>query len=177
MCRGDNLTTFICRMSRYCRSLNFLEPLGLGQVCNRTVTFHDSITLKCQWRNCDCCAVCIPHTVGYTITDSSVPSPFPPCVPVRPLWAPFAKFCLLVVHATDIFCELLSLLIGTLNSKFKCAKFAQFCLRVWVGDLGAHDDVVGVFLCADSRQVSVPRDSKTDSNPARNQTQNGWIFA
>jgi hypothetical protein len=29
-----------------------------------------------------------PQTVGYTITDNSVPLPFPPCVPVRPLWAP-----------------------------------------------------------------------------------------
>ena len=75
-------------MSRNCGSLKFLDPLELSGYAIGQIYRHDFITFKYEWWNSDCCAVCIPHTVSYTTTDSCLPPPFPPCVPVRPLWAP-----------------------------------------------------------------------------------------
>jgi hypothetical protein len=34
VCRADNLTTFMCRLSRNSGSLNLLEPQGSVQACN-----------------------------------------------------------------------------------------------------------------------------------------------
>ena len=75
-------------MSINCGSLKFLEPLELSRSLIGQIYRQCSITFKQEWRNCVCCGVCIPQTVGHTITDSSLPLPFPLCVPVRPLWAP-----------------------------------------------------------------------------------------